>query len=175
MKRIEVKVINVNSQEQTHGASFDTVEEAQSWIDSQISNVPCAWGKLEHQVEVLDEEGLPLDPPQFETIPCEFEVQILDNTVEVEKSNLIADKIAKGKAARVACDNVLNLISGFNQERELTQPQIMQMISTFANADTALTKGMPKTAKAAIEAIVPDQTLVTQEMKDLCLELLAGW
>lgn len=93
----------------------------------------------------------------------------------VSKAELIKEKADKGRKAREACEKVLDLVAGFNLDRDLTVEQITQMQSTFANAEAALRAGRPTYAKTYISAITADDVLVTQEMKDLCLELLAGY
>lgn len=85
------------------------------------------------------------------------------------------EKIQKGKEAREVCERVLDLVAGYNLDRALTMEQITQMQTTFADAEKALRAGRPTQAKQAITAIVVDEVLVTQEMKGLCLELLAKY
>lgn len=84
-------------------------------------------------------------------------------------------RIAAGAAARQACQQVLDLISGFNLEQQLTIEQITIMQQNFELAERALRAGRPTLAKGAIQAIVPDGVIVTQEMKDEALALLAGY
>lgn len=84
-------------------------------------------------------------------------------------------RIAIGKQNRLACEMVLDLIGGWNSERELSVEDIFSMQTTLANADKALRVYMPKTAKQAIQAIIPDGELVTQEMKDDAILLLADY
>lgn len=52
---IQVKIKNISSQIYTHGAEFETVNEAQAWVDS-LSNHPAKpWGELsEFEVEIVD-------------------------------------------------------------------------------------------------------------------------
>ena len=63
--------------------------------------------------------------------------------------------IQKGSANRQCCNEVLDLVSGYNSSRNLSLEQIQNMIVTFATAKTYLSEGMPVSAKAAIEAIIP--------------------
>lgn len=107
--------------------------------------------------------------------PAEFEIIEEDITTEITKRNLIKEKREKGRDAREACEAVLDLIAGFNFDRELTAAQIDQMQATFANPEKALRAYRPSTAKVLISNITPDDVLVTQEMKDLCIELLANY
>lgn len=96
-------------------------------------------------------------------------------STSADNHNLIKSKIALGKAARAACENVLDLIAGFNLDRELTAEQINTMTSTFGTIMQLLMANRPSSAKALISAVTPDEELVTQEMIDLCLELLADF
>jgi hypothetical protein len=83
--------------------------------------------------------------------------------------------IAAGAKADADCKRVLHLIGGFNLQPSRTQEQINGMVSTFGPIVQALTLGRPGVAKAMIQAITPDGTVVTQAMKDLALEQLKDW
>lgn len=87
----------------------------------------------------------------------------------------IADKIAKGHKARAVCEQVLDLISGYNLERNLTIEQITQMQQVFSNIEFALRSGRPTMAKGLIQSMSVDGTIVTQDMKDSSLKLLVDW
>jgi len=84
-------------------------------------------------------------------------------------------RIEKGRKARLTCENVMDLISGFNLDRELTIEQITTLQQTFANIESALKSGRPTFAKQMITALEPDGELVTQEMKDEALSLLSEY
>ena len=86
-----------------------------------------------------------------------------------------AARMQEGRKAREACLDVLDMIAGFNLERELSAEQISQMASTFAQPLQALQMNRPSTAKALIQAIQADEVLVTQEMLDECLSLLQDY
>lgn len=141
----------------------------------------------ENGAEILDVGDVSFDPPQFEqvlisaavmqtiNVPAEYTVIEEDTTAAIANDLLKAEKIATGKAARKACEDVLDLIAGFNFDRELTGPQITEMQTTFSNAEAALRASRPTQAKGFIQAITPDSVLVTQEMKDLCIELLVNY
>lgn len=81
---------------------------------------------------------------------------------------------AAGLKDRQMCEDALNLIAGFNRERVLTAQQITDMQTTFSAINAMLKDNRPSSAKALIQAIVPDGTLITAEMKQLILEELAG-
>lgn len=116
---------------------------------------------------------------RFESVPAPTYKQLYDlatpTQTKIATEALKSEKIAAGRAAREACEAVLDLVSGFNQDRQLTWEQVTQMQQTFSNAEAALRAGRPGYAKSFISAIEVDGTLVTQEMKDLCLELLENY
>jgi len=155
--------------------------EADEWLALHISTE--TFGKAaysyEQEVEpaVYDGEGNIITPAVLETInvPAEYEVQEEDVTLELASKAAMALKISEGRAAREACQDVLDLIAGFNLERELTPEQITTMQTTFSQIEMALRASRPSSAKALITAMVPDEVLVTAEMKAVCLELLANY
>ena len=102
-------------------------------------------------------------------------VEWIDITEEVNKQKAIEAKIALGQKARLTCDKVLDLISGYNLDRELSVEQITSMQTSFAPIEIALRSGRPSLAKYHISNVAVDGVLVSQEMKDLALELLADY
>lgn len=91
----------------------------------------------------------------------------VENEQLAEKARL--DRIKKGRQAREFSNYILDIIAGYNIERKLTKGQINQMMVTFKDIFDALKAGRPDTAKELINAITPDGTIVTQEMKDAIL------
>lgn len=83
--------------------------------------------------------------------------------------------IAAGAKADHDCKRVLHLIGGFNLQPGRTQDQINSMVGAFGPIVQALSLGRPGVAKALIQAIEPDGTVVTQQMKELALEQLKDW
>lgn len=128
---------------------------------------------------VYEQQDVIVQPAVYETqttvIPAEYSIVIEDITAQIEaEANRVA-KIQAGKIAREVCVNVLDLVAGYNLERELTLEQITQMQSSLSSVEAALRAGRPSLAKIAIQAITPDGVLVTQEMKDMCLDLLSNY
>lgn len=107
--------------------------------------------------------------------PEGYIVEWIDLTEEWNKKLAIEAKIAIGKKAKEACENVLDLISGYNLNRELTVEQISVMQTNFASIEKALQSGRPSLAKAYISQVVADGVLVTEEMKEMALLLLADY
>jgi hypothetical protein len=104
-------------------------------------------------------------------------VDELYDLIEPTKASLEAarvknERIARGKEDRQKCENALDLIAGYNRERTLTIEQITQMQQTFAQAEALLRANRPDFAKQVIQAIQPDGTLITSEMKADVLAIL---
>lgn len=99
----------------------------------------------------------------------------VDLTEEWNKKLAIEAKIAIGKKAKDACENVLDLISGYNLNRQLTVEQISVMQTNFSSIEKALQSGRPSLAKAYISQVIADGVLVTEEMKEMALLLLADY
>lgn len=91
---------------------------------------------------------------------------------KMDKEVYVRNLKETGKKDREMCNNVLNLIDGFNRVRVLTHEQITQMQTTFSTIQMLLQAARPTSAKSLIQAIVPDEVLVTTEMKTLILEEL---
>ena len=89
------------------------------------------------------------------------------------KEALVKSLKEAGKKDREMCENVLNLIGGFNRSRVLTNEQITEMQTTFSTIQILLQAARPSSAKSLIQLITPDEVLVTTEMKNLILEELA--
>ena len=93
-------------------------------------------------------------------------------TEEQIKKNEIETRAARGKKFREDCDKCLDIIADFNDQRSLTVAQIQQMQTTFAPINQALNSRMPKTAKALLINVVADGVIVTDEMKNMVLDVL---
>lgn len=107
-------------------------------------------------------------------MPTRIELAQLVAPMNVKIANALRKKelLEAGKKAREVCTQCLDTIAGFNLSRLLTAEQISLMQSTFAQIQMALMTSRPSTAKFLISAMVVDEVLVTQEMKDDVLELL---
>lgn len=87
----------------------------------------------------------------------------------------LQSKITLGKNSRLCCEEVKDLIAGYNLERNLSLEQIGQMLSTFAAAKQYLDTNMAQTAKAYIEVIEPDEVIVTAAMKNDVLNVFTKY
>ena len=102
---------------------------------------------------------------------------VVDSVKKIKKDKAIVRKnrIKMGKNIRLLCENILDLLAGFNIERALTKEQIDQMAVTFGNIQALLNVKRPISAKPLIEAIEPDGVLVTHPLDDKLQDLhLAG-
>ena len=124
--------------------------------------------------EVITQEYAPA-VYRDEVIPAEYTIEITDVTAEVEAERIKSLRLQAGAKARQTCTNVLDLISGENLEKELTLEQISDLQLLFGNIEKALQSSRPTLAKMLILAVEPDEVLITQELKDSCLELLADY
>ena len=115
---------------------------------------------------------------RFQNIPAPSVDELFDLIVPVkeaaEKERIKAERIAAGRQDRQKCETALDLIAGFNRERVLTIEQITQLQQTFAQAESLLRANRPDFASQVITAIVPDEVLITSEMKADVLEILNG-
>jgi len=107
--------------------------------------------------------------------PAEYEIEIIDNSAELEAQAIQSAKIQAGKDAREACQMVLDLIAGYNLDRELSMAEISQLQSLMSSPEAALRAGRPTLAKQFITAVAPDGVLVTEEMKQAALSLLSNY
>jgi hypothetical protein len=134
------------------------------------------WGKSEHTIEltpaIQNEDGTTTEAT-FEIIPSEYSVEILDITAEIEEKKRINLQIAKGERSKSICDKALSLIRGYNGSN-LTDEQIMEMMTSFSILNELLRNGWVTKALEIVTAIVPDETLVSSQMKADVLNILNG-
>jgi len=182
--QIELLEVEADSWLQYH-IGLGTFGRAAYSYDQQNELTPAVY----EDQEILDEEGNSFDPAQFESVliapatyetvtinvPAEYEVIEEDVTAEVEEQQFIQQNKDLGRAARNTCEDVLDVIGGFNIRRELTFEQKNEMKAIFSNAKSALNDYQPGYAKYFINQITPDGVLVTQQMKDLCIKLLSDY
>jgi hypothetical protein len=116
---------------------------------------------------------------RFANVPAPTMDQLFDLIAPVQNAMQIeAEKQAKlqaGAAARKACQDVLDFIAGSNLEKNLSIEQITQLQSLFSAPEAALRAGRPTLAKQLISAITPDGVLITEEDKEIALQLLAQY
>jgi hypothetical protein len=161
-----------------HG-NFESEELAMQWFQKFIDNG--VYGKPEYiqynliSEEVKDENDNIIQEAVFESvqIPSEFEIEFTE--IVPSEQEILNEKIKSGRDARETCEKVLDLIAGYNIERSLSIEQISQMQATLSSSEAALRAGRPSMAKVLIAAIDPDGVLVTSEMKNNALNLLANY
>jgi len=109
------------------------------------------------------------------SFPIGFTSEITDVSVEIAMANEIKRLEEIGERIQIVCQRCYKIVVGFNVDRRLTQPQIIEMKSTFNDIKIALQDLQPWTAKALIQALSPDGVLVTSEMKSTLLSVLEGF
>jgi len=137
----------------------------------------------EQNQPVLDEEGIQIvdSVPQTAMVQthvrlkAQFTSEIIDITAQHNAEQAKSSRLQAGKAARQACESVMDLIAGYNIQNSLTAEQVSQMAATFAPIIQLLQVSRPSSAKALISAIEPDGVLVSADMKQDCLDLLAAY
>lgn len=131
------------------GAKFQTYQEALNWTTQQL-----------------------LKPNRLQGDPDDF---IEDITIQHEAEQIKIQRIKDGAKARSTCQSVLDFVAGYNIERNLTVEQIGQMQNDFGAILSLLLASRPTSAKALIQSANVDGIIITQELIDNCLQLLADY
>jgi CRISPR/Cas system Type II protein with McrA/HNH and RuvC-like nuclease domain len=188
----KVSITN-SSKNLSWGGSFETELEAQEWLQKQIgkpNRLPERTVSIDSEYEqedvlevieenVLvgqDEEGNDIYELQQTQVrlKAQFTSEIIDITAQYEAEQAKQARLLAGKQAREACQAVLDYVTGYNIDRNLSAEQVTQMQSTFGAILSLLQANRPNSAKALISAIVVDE-VVPQELKDGCLDLLSNY
>lgn len=130
----------------TNSAYFSSIDELNAWLEAETANG--SFGE-------------------------NFTYQIDDTTEEFNTLQLRIEMKAKGERARRICEECLDIIAGFNIDRALTGAQITQMQSQFGTIEAYLKANRPMSAKPLIQALIPDEDLITTQMKELVLAVLS--
>lgn len=105
--------------------------------------------------------------PTVEAIPEHFTIEEdLVKKALLLKEQQLQDKISKGKRDKQCCEDILNLVGGYNDYTNLTAEQITTMQDTFSDIEKALMSSRPYVAKYLISQVTPDGVLVTQDLLD---------
>lgn len=167
----------------TNSAVFETEELVNSWFEKEKLNG--SFGKIagNYPISQLNEEELATELSREEnefgqiivSIPDQFEHELIDVTEETQKQQQIDQKIQAGIQAREVCQRVLDFITGSNLDKELTIEQITSMQQTYSQAELALKSSRPTLAKQLITLITADGVIVTEEEKEICLQMLQNY
>jgi hypothetical protein len=130
---------------------FETEAEADAWTQDQK-----VLSGRDDLSAVYVKTNLDIDP--------EWQAQLEDFNIR-----------QKGRDIRSCCAEVHEYIAGLNEVRQLSVEGVQTMQTTFTPIMSLLIALRPKTAKTAIQAIVPDDILVTQFTKDRVLEIFAKY
>lgn len=189
MIKINIKKQNII----TNSATFSTQEEVDAWLASCEAKE--SFGKPEHTIEltprsVIYHEEIPavieneveISPAipawietieaTYETIPSEYSVEIVDITEETNEKIRLETQIAKGNRSKMVCDRALDLIRGYNSQ--LSDVQILTMMESFRTLNELLINGWSTKATDYVFNIVPDEVLITTQMKNDVLSVLGG-
>lgn len=135
-----------------HKGTFGTLKEANKWIAKGVAGnwwgLPDRWSKdeISDVSRIVDNE--PNDPYTEYFNKANYTYTIEDITEENERLKEIENNIAKGKAAKAACDRCLDYVRGYNLENEI-QGEIIA--DDLANILKLLNLGSAPSAKILIE------------------------
>jgi len=91
---------------------------------------------------------------------------LIEDVDEVSKQALreaIAVKEEKGKKLKELASRILHIIAGHNHDNNLDIAQVLQMKTDHPEILALLSDGQPYSAKSFIDAVVPDEVIVTTE------------
>lgn len=174
--KVEIKKEGVVEFSATH----DTMELADAWIASIEKSkgwgIPDAWVKESESTEdqrrfrgatrliegcVVSESE---DCKEF-FLKGDYDILKTDVTsIKLEEAR-VANVLAVGEKIIGLCNSLSKMVVGYNYTRSLTALQIEEMATTFAPVVTLVEGKRPFSAKPLIEAIVPDGTIITEQMK----------
>jgi hypothetical protein len=101
-------------------------------------------------------------------------LEVVEDVDLKDKTLRKINRKAKGKIARRVCEEVLDMVSGYNVENDFTADQITQMELDFKDVVALLRANRPNTAKIFIQNLTVNE-VVTQELKDDILEEMEGF
>lgn len=152
-------------------------------IDGQYKNVVSGTGTEEDPY--VYEDVAPISE-LIGVIPAELagknlkldtdELTLIEDTDENDKIALRAAVLAKaekGRKFKELADRILFIIAGHNIDNNLDISQIASIKASNPEALTLLSDGQPYSAKAYIDAITPDEVVITQEELDHVAEAYA--
>jgi len=153
------KVVVVNNVTgETFKGVFPDIESARNWIEKCVTHnswgKPDRWetqtdGTHEHSREILGETGSYME--YF--FPCEYTVDISDNTEEYNIEKEIDDAVSYEKKIEDACLDCLRFCRYFLKVNELTLQQKKTLKSDFSDVISYLKDGDADNAKLSIEMI----------------------
>ena len=108
---------------------------------------------------------------EAESLMTEIEAKDVELTALQAIYNTKEARKALGRKSRLVCEEILDIIGGWNWTRALTQEQVTQMETTFANIQSALQALRPDRARTLIMDVEIDGVLLTQEMYNEVMEV----
>jgi hypothetical protein len=175
-KELEVTEITLKNELQLYKQELIEIENARLAELARINDIKSRWNSMPDIRLALTSLGNYIPNPAIELkrIIAEDDQDYLAQleSAYVIESNNLANKAIKeqrknsGRIAREACLSALDIIAGYNIERNLTKEQKDQMLVNFSGILQALQSNRPGLALALITATEPDGVLITQEIKD---------
>ena len=145
-------------------AALEDVDAGHPWFYESISNEPNSESYIKTLIEDVARDT------ECSNLFDQMESYKDDFVPKRDKQSARKVKKERGLAAKVACEEVLHLIAGYNMDRSLTKEQIDQLETDFADVKAKLEAGRPWTARYLVEGMTPDEVLVTTAMKNDILE-----
>lgn len=184
-KSEEINAINLEAELDLYKQELIAEENARIAEANRIRDIKERWSAMPDIRLAFNEIGSSVANPAIELkrIIAEDDQQMLSDleTAYVVALNKIAEERSKnairenGKMARECCFEILDVIAGWNIQRNLTKEQKDNMVVTFAQPLQALQVYRPGLAKSLIEEITPDNDLVTNEMKEDILSVFTKY
>jgi len=139
---------------------FKAISNIRLVLDSQNLLIANPGVELKRIIEEEDVEFL----EQLEA----WSAEVAETTAKKEQQEA---RKAQGRLIRETANELLDTITGFNLERELTVEQLNFMEGIYAPILQAISIGRIFKAKPLIEAIEVNDLFITQEMKDEILQV----
>lgn len=160
-------------------AKFNTQQEADAWINQEVSNN--SWGKPDRWVRENQEdvsqaletrEIVGLDYSYIEyRLAAEYSIEQVDATNEIAQENLIQE----GRKRQSIGAEVIAKVYSINESKQITPEQFSAIMadSNLERIERLLWTGSLKTAKLMIQAL--DNTYFTNEEKQSILDMLTQY
>lgn len=160
-------------------AKFNTQQEADAWINQEVSNN--SWGKPDRWVRENQEDvSQALETREVQNIEgsyleyklaAEYTIEQMDITAQVNQENLLQE----GRQRQELGAEVIAKVYSINESKQITPEQFSAIMadSNLERIERLLWTGSLKTAKLMIQAL--DNTYFTNEEKQSILDMLTQY
>lgn len=169
----------------TYKAELSTVEQARLDEIARVDDIKARFAAISDLHYSFSEAGKVVPNPvtqlqriideDDQTYLLEIEAGWVSAQTKMQVTERIESKKKIGRIAASVVQDVLDVIAGHNVTNGLTVAQIDQFESTHTQILGALQSKRPAKAKGLIQAVTPDGTLVTQDMKDDVLAVFSSY